>query len=174
MDRDLYQKMLVELVLPDIKKKMPASAGNIILQQDGAKSHLQEDDEVFNAKVMELYGDPNAVTLYTQPAQSPDLNVNDLGYFSSLQSKYYMTSTKDSIELIEMVEEAFKTYPWKSQNRIWLTLQSVMIRIIEARGDNNFKIPHMNKDRLERIDKLPLSIGVTPEANNYPLNTFVE
>jgi hypothetical protein len=61
MDRDLYQKMLVDLVLPDIKKKMPATAGNIILQQDGAKSHLQEDDEVFKAKVMELFGDPNAV-----------------------------------------------------------------------------------------------------------------
>jgi hypothetical protein len=68
MDRDLYQKMLVDLVLPDIKKKMPATAGNIILQQDGANSHLPEDDWVFKAKVMELYGDPNAVKLYTQLA----------------------------------------------------------------------------------------------------------
>jgi hypothetical protein len=42
------------------------------------------------------------------------------------------------------------------------------------REDNKFKAPHMNKDRLERINKLPLSIVVTPEANNYPLNTFVE
>ena len=174
MDRDLYQKMLVDLVLPDIKKKMPASAGNIILQQDGAKSHLQEDDEVFKAKVMELYGDSNAVKLYTQPAQSPDLNVNDLGFFSSLQSKYYMTSPKDSIELIEMVEEAFKTYPWQSLNRIWLTLQSVMNRIIEERGDNKFKVPHTNKDRLERMDELPHSIVVTPEAKNYQLDTLVE
>jgi hypothetical protein len=46
MDRDLYQKMLVDLVLPDIKKKMSVNT-NIMLQQDGAKSHLQEDDEVF-------------------------------------------------------------------------------------------------------------------------------
>jgi hypothetical protein len=29
MDRDLYQKMLVDLVLPDIKKKMPVNT-NII------------------------------------------------------------------------------------------------------------------------------------------------
>jgi hypothetical protein len=84
MDRDLYQKMLVDLVLPDIKKKMPVNI-NIMLQQDGAKSHLQEDDEVFKAKVMEMYGDLNAVELYTQPAQSPDLNVNDIGFFNSLQ-----------------------------------------------------------------------------------------
>jgi hypothetical protein len=57
---------------------------------------------------MELYGDPNAVKLYTQPAQSPDLNVNNLGFFCSLQSKYYMTFPKNSIELMEMVEEVYK------------------------------------------------------------------
>jgi hypothetical protein len=85
MDRDLYQNLLVYLVLPEIKKKMPVNT-NIILQQDGAKSHLHEDDEVFKAKVIELYGNPNAVKLYIQLAQSPDLNVNDLGFFSSLQS----------------------------------------------------------------------------------------
>jgi hypothetical protein len=96
MDRDLYQMILVELVLPDIKKKMPATSGPIIPQQDGAKSHLQEDDEVFKAKVMELFGYPNAVMLYPQPAQSPDLNVHDLGFFISLQSRYYRTFPKDS------------------------------------------------------------------------------
>jgi hypothetical protein len=89
--------MLVDLVLPDIKKKMPATAGHIILQQDGAESHLQEDDDVFKAKVMEMYGDPDAVKLYTQPAQSPDLNIIALGFSSSLQSKYYKTSPKNSI-----------------------------------------------------------------------------
>jgi hypothetical protein len=41
MDRDLYQKMLVGLVLPDLKKKMSTTAGDIILQQDGAKPNLQ-------------------------------------------------------------------------------------------------------------------------------------
>jgi hypothetical protein len=95
MDRDLHQNMLVELVLPDIKKKMPVNT-NIILQQDGAKSHLQEDDEVFKAKVTVLFGYPNAVMLYPQLAQSPDLNVHDLGFFISLQSRYYRTFPKDS------------------------------------------------------------------------------
>jgi hypothetical protein len=87
---------------------------------------------------------------------------------------YYRTSPKDSIELLEMVEDAYKNYPRKSQNRIWLTLQSVMNKIIEERGDNKFKILHMNKERLERINKLPLSLVVAPEANNYPLNILVE
>jgi hypothetical protein len=49
-----------------------------------------------------------------------------------------------------------------------------MNRIIEERGDNKFKILHMNSDRLERLNNLPLSLVVTPEANNYPLNIIVE
>ncbi|KAG7337411.1 hypothetical protein IV203_033525 [Nitzschia inconspicua] len=131
-------------VLPDVKKKMPID-NNIILQQDGAKAHLPDDDPLFAAKVTELFGDPTAVKLYTQPAQSPDLNVNDLGFFNSLQSRYYQTAPKDALELIEMVEETYKNYPAKKLNRIWLTLQSVMNQVINQRGDNDYTIPHMKK-----------------------------
>jgi hypothetical protein len=60
MDRDLYRKMFVDLILPDIKKKILVNT-NMILQQEGMKSHLQEDDELFIAKVTEMFGDPNAV-----------------------------------------------------------------------------------------------------------------
>ncbi|KAG7337000.1 hypothetical protein IV203_013572 [Nitzschia inconspicua] len=144
MDRDLYRDMLFNFVLPDVKKKMPID-NNIILQQDGAKAHLPDDDPLFAAKVTELFGDPTAVKLYTQPAQSPDLNVNDLGFFNSLQSRYYQTAPKDALELIEMVEETYKNYPAKKLNRIWLTLQSVMNQVINQRGDNDYTIPHMKK-----------------------------
>jgi hypothetical protein len=108
MDRDVYQHMLVDLVLPNIKKGMAATAGNIILPQDGAKLLLQEDGEVFQALVTELSGHLNAVKLCTQQAQSPDPNVNDIGFFNSLQSMYYMTSPKDSIQLIKMVDDAYE------------------------------------------------------------------
>jgi hypothetical protein len=63
MDRDVYQQMLVHLLLPDKKKKKMKVNNNITLQQDRAKSHLQEDDEVFIAKVTVLFGDPNSVEL---------------------------------------------------------------------------------------------------------------
>jgi len=175
MDRDEYQRMIVDLVLPDIKRKMPLN-NNIILQQDGASAHLPPDDPVFKAKVAELYGgNEDAVKLYTQPAQSPDLNINDLGFFHSLQSIYYQKSPKNSIELIEIVEEAFKTYPYTKLNRIWVTLQSCMNEIIDSRGDNQYKIPHMNKEGLERLDQLPISIPpVTQDANQYHLAILVD
>jgi hypothetical protein len=35
--------MIINLVLPDINKKMPTTASNM-LQEDGAKAHLPDDD----------------------------------------------------------------------------------------------------------------------------------
>jgi len=166
MDRDRYRKMMIEQVLPDVKAKMP-SCTKILIQQDGAKSHLLERDVAFEQKVEELFGDVDAVELKTQPAQSPDLNVNDLGFFCSLQSHYYQHSPKDSIDLINMVKQAFASYPCNTLNRIWLSLQQCMNEIIEHRGDNNYKLPHMNKDRLERLGVLPTVLEVTQEAQQY-------
>jgi hypothetical protein len=99
LDREGKKRMMIGLMLPDIKKKMPIN-NNIAVQQDGAKAHLPVNDPDFKTKVQELYGNEDAVKLYTQPAQSPDLNVNDLGFFASLQSLYYRTSPKNSLELI--------------------------------------------------------------------------
>jgi hypothetical protein len=175
LDREEYQRMMANLVLPDIKRKMPTINNNIIVQQDGAKAHLPVDDPVFKAKVEQLYhGNENAVTLYTQPAQSPDLNVNDLGFFASLQSMYYKTAPTDALELIDKVETCFNNYHVNKLNRIWLTLQSCMNEIIEEKGENKYKIPHMNKARLERLNQLPISLPVTQEAHNYNLNILLD
>jgi hypothetical protein len=176
LDREEYQRMMVNLVLPDIKKRKMPINNNIIVQQDGAKAHLPVDDSVFKAKVEQLYhGNENAVKLYTQPAQSPDLNVNDLGFFSSLQSMYYKTAPTDSLDLIDKVETCFRNYHVYKLNRVWVTLQSCMNEIIEDKGDNKYKIPHMNKERLERLNQLPVSLAVrTQEAHNYNLNLLVD
>ncbi|KAG7339351.1 hypothetical protein IV203_025580 [Nitzschia inconspicua] len=159
MDRELYQHMTLDLVLLDIKKKMPPSDRNFVLQQDGARVHLSDDDPSLKVKVTELFGNEDAVKLYTQPAQSPDLNVNDLGFFNSLQSKYYEESPRNAIEIIEMVETVYKSYPMEKLNRIWLTLQSVMNEM---------------KEGLERINELPVSLFVTEDARTHDLDTVVE
>jgi hypothetical protein len=172
LDREEYQQMMIKLVLPDIKRKMPIN-NNIIVQQDAAaKAYLPVDDPGFKAKFLELYGNEDAVKLYmTQPAQSPDLNMNDLGFFASLQSMYCRISPKNAIELIEMVESCFNNYHVCKLNRIWLRLQSCCTnKIIEEKGDNKYKLPHMNKERLERLNQLPISVAVTQEAHNYDLN----
>ena len=48
-------------------------------------------------------------------------------------------------------------------NRTWLTLQSCLNEILLNDGGNEYKIPHMNKAKLEREGRLPTVLEV-PEA----------
>ena len=102
-----------------------------------------------------------------QPANSPDTNINDLGFFASIQSRYYMESPRTSEEIIEMVKKTFVNYPASKLNRIWITYMSCLNQIIDCHGDNHYKIPHMNKDKLERENHLPVQLEVTKAANTH-------
>jgi len=48
--------------------------------------------------------------------------------------------------------------PYKA-NIIFVTLQTVLKESIKVKGNNNYKIPHMQKQRLEREERLPLQIS---------------
>ena len=67
-------------LIPAIVEKWPISDRNsrkIFIQQDGAKNHIREDEKLFNDALEE-----NGVNaeLYTQSANSPDVNLLDLGF----------------------------------------------------------------------------------------------
>jgi len=47
-------------------------------------------------------------------------------------------------------------------NRMFLTLQGVLMEAMKVKGCNKFKIPHMKKETLEREDRLPSSIPCDP------------
>jgi len=42
---------------------------------------------------------------------------------------------------------------------IFVTLQSVLREAMKVKGCNKFKIPHMQKEKLEKEDRLPLQIS---------------
>lgn len=47
----------------------------------------------------------------------------------------------------------------KKTNRIWLTLHLVLKEPMKIAGSKKYKIPHINKQRLERQSRLPLQIN---------------
>ena len=100
-----------------------------------------------------------------QPANSPDLNVLDLGFFNSLQSLQLKHHTKTTEELVEIMEKVFAEYPCKKLDHVFLTLMGVMNEIIECDGGNNYALPHLNKWRLEMHGNLPRSITVTKKRS---------
>ena len=78
--RDVYWEYLIQKLLPAIKQKWPMNNGRIQLQQDGAKSHILDDDEEFKEAVDDIGLN---LTVYTQSPNSPDTNILDLGFFHS-------------------------------------------------------------------------------------------
>ena len=160
---------MLSLVVPAIIDKWPTADWNnddysITIQQDGAPTHINPNDIEWLETLDELGLPHDKLKLYTQPANFPDLNLNDLGFFNALQSFYYQRCPTNSLELIDMVRECYDDYPTNKINRIWLTLQSCLNEIIKGDGNNQYKIPHMNKERLERQNRLPEAVEVCQEA----------
>ena len=169
VDQEVYRALLLNEVVPSIVAKWPRDEYEdpnytITIQQDGATSHITMDDTPFEETLEEIGVPTGKIKLLTQPANSPDLNLNDLGFFNSLQSTYYQTCPSNAMELIQMVQETYSEYPAANINRIWLTLQSCMNEIIKVHGCNQYKIPHMGKEKMEKENRLPVALEVCPEA----------
>ena len=161
--RDVYREFLIKKLLPAVKEKWPTRNARIWLQQDGAKSHILEDDVEFKEAVDEIGLN---LTVFTQLPNSPDTNILDLGFFRAIQS-FNDECPADEEELIKTVEKAYGEYPMRRLNHVWLTLQSCLNMIIENDGGNDYKIPHMGKESLEKRGLLPTVLDVTPAANAW-------
>ena len=98
-----------------------------------------------------------------QPANSPDMNVLDLAYFRSIQSLTLETAPKNLSDLIESVEDAFHSYPVDNLDKVFITLQSVLMEVMNARGGNKYETPHMNKDKMLREGTLPMALRIDGE-----------
>ena len=136
------------------------------MQQDGPNTHIKPDDELFLMQ-LDAMGLKGKIKLVTQPPNSPDTNVNDLGFFRALQSLAWKKTAADVPQLINNVITSYQTYDPKKLNRIWLSLMGVLNQIIESNGNNDCKLPHMGKEKLERAGNLPVTIPVTDAANKH-------
>ena len=82
--------MLLVIVAEFPWSHLSRTGNSVRIQQDGAKSHIEEDDKEWPQAVEEMN-----VKLCTQTAQSPDLNINDLAFFTSLTSLKKEEGTKE-------------------------------------------------------------------------------
>ena len=167
--RDVYCEYLIQKFLPVVKERWPMRNERIKLQQDGAKSHILEDNMEFKEVVDEIGLN---LTVFTQSPNSPDTNILDLGFFRAIQS-FNDDCPANKEELIKSVEKIYGEYPMCKLNYVWLTLQSCLNMIIENDGGNDYKIPHMGKESLERRGLLPGVLDVTPAASAW-LNPMMD
>jgi len=164
VDKKIYTKFVLEKVIPAIKEKWPRSNGfrreTVRLQHDNATSHFCNDNEdwvdcCFQNRHMWCF------ELKEQPANSPDTNILDLGFFRALQSLYFqMGDAATADELIANVLSAWNQYDPRKIYYVFLTHQTCMAEIIKRNGGNDYSIPHMGKERLDRHGALPHRVAV--------------
>jgi hypothetical protein len=88
------------------------------------------------------------------------LNVLDLGYFSAIQALQQRQQQRTVDDLIAVVEKSYDHLPSVTLGKVFVTLQKVMELVILNDGSNNFKLPHLGKERLLNrgmvLDTLPV------------------
>lgn len=87
-----------------------------------------------------------------QPAQSPDLNKNDLCFFNSLQRRTdeLKLQSPDIKYLVANVKRAYEMYDPSILARIDGVLKSVYREILKCKGDNGYKLPHSGVGKRQR------------------------
>ncbi|WCJ38093.1 hypothetical protein M5689_019169 [Euphorbia peplus] len=153
---------MIEKILPAIKEKWPREDCKhpIFIQQDNARTHISiNDDEFCQAAAQDEFD----IRLICQPANSPDMNILDLGFFSAIQACQQQEPQHTVDELINVVVKSYENFPsWKT-NRIFLSLQQCMIETMKVKGSIKYKTPHMNKGMLEREGQLPTQLKCKSE-----------
>ncbi|XP_057803150.1 uncharacterized protein LOC131018445 [Salvia miltiorrhiza] len=159
--KQVVKDCLIYQIIPAIKAKWPANASKtIFIQQDNARPHIQDSDPDFRAVAS---ADGFDIHLVHQPPNSPDTNINDLGWFRAIQSLQTESVSTNVDGLVNAVINSFNELSPTTLNKVFLSLQSCMVEILKVKGRNSYKIPHLGNDALIRQDMLPLNLQVPSE-----------
>ena len=101
--------------------------------------------------------------LVQQPANSPDFNILNLGFFAAIQSLQVKTTSKTIDELIGATKLAFDEMESLKLDNTWITFQKVMEMAMGVGGGNNYKLPHLSKAKLRKEGKLISNIVCDPK-----------
>lgn len=100
--------------------KWPAKASkNIFIQQDNARLLIKDSDIDFRAT--RSHNGFN-IRLVQQPANNPDTNMNDLGFFHSIQALQMEAACKTVKELMNAMDSSFKRLSALTLDNMFLSL----------------------------------------------------
>ncbi|ETM03204.1 hypothetical protein L917_00556 [Phytophthora nicotianae] len=102
------------------------------------------------------------IRLFCQPPNSPDLYELDLG-FSRRSRPSSLIPPLYCVDALIAVMSAFDVLTHTTLNDVFLTLQSVMLCILQTKGGNEYILPHIGKQKLQREAKLP-EVQVCPKS----------
>jgi hypothetical protein len=160
VDSEVYRKALRE-VFSRIKDRLYWKKGELIrVQHDGATAHNGNGNQEYFDAEGQKYG--WNIVVETQPAQSPDLNILDIGVFRGLQSRSeeFRIESNSVSDLVERVKKTFYTYPWQLLDNCWAVLHEHYRLIRMDNGGNKFPDPHCGIRRRVAKGLDPVNYGI--------------
>ena len=166
MNSALY-KIFMMKVFKAVKKKMPwLKQEQIIIQQDGAPAHKGKGNMIF----FDVEGQKRGwnIKVITQPAQSPDLNINDLAFFRSLKCRVEnLKKDANNLDILyRAIMRAWNQYDGETLHRIWGIQYACYREILRLKGDNDYKVPHSGVRKLGPGMNLSFDVDEFQEARN--------
>ena len=117
--------------------KCPEAGTRLLYQHNGARPLTAR----VNTQVFASHGKMKgfSIEVVVQPAQSPDLNVDDLAFFNSLQSDVSLVAKENRRDLLDAIIQCWHEYPLEKMERVWRCLYSSLHGVLESFGDNDYK-----------------------------------
>ena len=113
---------------------------------DNATPHTATKNLNQLREIGKTFSQPFTIQFILQPARSPDLNKNDMFFFSSLASRTSKLENKSSLDRFENIVvnvcQAFDDYPIDSLIHCYAETFEVYKMILRSYGGNDFKMPH--------------------------------
>jgi len=101
-----------------------------------------------------------------QPAQSPDLNVLDLGLFHSLKRMVdqMKVHARTHDQMIEKVKQAYNEYDSSKIENVWACLLGCYNEVLRTAGSNQYKKPHNGCRKQAKLTGSSLKLSVDQDA----------
>ena len=148
--KEVYKRKMLEEVFPAIKREWPGSPGTVLVQKDNAPAHrINNDPDIIAAGTADGWD----IKLINQPANSPDTNILDLGFFNSIQSLQDRTTLSTVDELVTEVRRIFDAQQPAVLGRVWTTYQAVLQEIMLAKGTTPLRFPPSTSKRWSVVER---------------------
>lgn len=84
-----------------------------------------------------------SVMVVIQPAQSPDLKVNNLGSFSAVKNRIWKEGYRSMDKMVEGARVIFAEYDSEVLERVWQSIFKIYSQVLRIRSGNEFEVKHI-------------------------------
>lgn len=143
--KETYKKLFLNFVIPAMGENFPSSLSqkNIVYHSSASPHNIAYDGEILMA-----CDDCPTIDITLQPANSPDFNVLDLGFFSLIYSFPDHLNARKIDVLVSALSEDFHETIYMILDRVQFSLQMCLQEVMKDVERNGYRISHSDKSQV--------------------------